>query len=173
MNYTHLTQDERYQIYILLKAGHNPSEIARAMNRDKSCISRELRRNRGERGYRPQQAHAVSQARLQGRARPRVADDTWVFVETKLAETWSPEQITGYLKAHGEPPVSHESIYQRIYADKRAGGALHHTLRCQKPAGSATGAATGVAAFPIKCRLSNVRPSSIREPASATGRVTW
>jgi IS30 family transposase len=28
--------------------------------------------------------------------------------------------------------VSHEAIYQHIYADKRAGGILHRTLRCQK-----------------------------------------
>lgn len=36
MNYTHLTQDERYQIAILNKAGHNQSDIARVMNRQKS-----------------------------------------------------------------------------------------------------------------------------------------
>ena len=46
MNYTHLTQDERYQIAILLKAGHDQSDIARVMNRHKSSISRELRRIR-------------------------------------------------------------------------------------------------------------------------------
>lgn len=56
MNYTHLTQDERYQIAILLKAGHDQSDIARVMNRHKSSTSRELRRNRGQRGYRPKQA---------------------------------------------------------------------------------------------------------------------
>jgi hypothetical protein len=32
MKYEHLTQDERYQIAILAKAGHNHSDIARAMN---------------------------------------------------------------------------------------------------------------------------------------------
>jgi IS30 family transposase len=63
---------------------------------------------------------------------PRVSSETWNVVDAKLVETWSPEQISGYLKANGEPTVSHESIYQRIYADKRAGGTLHHTLRCQK-----------------------------------------
>ena len=45
MNYTHLTQDERYQIAILNKTGHDKSDIARVM-----------KRNRGERGYRPKQA---------------------------------------------------------------------------------------------------------------------
>lgn len=42
------------------------------------------------------------------------------MVDVKLAETWSPEQISGYLKVNGQPTVGHESIYQRIYADKRA-----------------------------------------------------
>jgi IS30 family transposase len=64
MNYTHLTQDERYQIAILNKAGHNQSDIARVMNRPKSTISREMKRNRGERGHRPKQAHEFSQARM-------------------------------------------------------------------------------------------------------------
>ncbi|WP_082708706.1 helix-turn-helix domain-containing protein [Thiobacillus denitrificans] len=64
MKYTHLTQDERYQIAILAKAGHDKSEIARLMERHKSTISREMTRNRGARGYRPKQAHARSQSRI-------------------------------------------------------------------------------------------------------------
>lgn len=41
-------------------------------------------------------------------------------------------QNSGYLLVNNQPGVSHESIYQRIYADKRKGGSLHLTLRCQK-----------------------------------------
>jgi len=133
MNYTHLTQDERYQIAILIKAGHKQSDIARVMNRPPSTISRELRRNRGQRGYRPKQAHEFSQARMRacenGR---RVCPETWAFAEAKLGELWSPEQISGHLKANGQPGISHETIYQHIYADRRAGGVLHRALRCQK-----------------------------------------
>lgn len=133
MTYTHLTQDERYQIAILAKAGHSKSEIARLMDRHKSCIGREIKRNSGERGYRPKQAQAFSQARRRACENgPRIAAQTWAEVETRLAETWSPEQISGYLKANDQPTVSHESIYLHIYADKRAGGTLHRTLRCQK-----------------------------------------
>ena len=133
MNYTHLTQDERYQIAILLKAGHQQNDIARVMNRHPSTISRELSRNRGQRGYRPKQAHEFSQARMRACENgPRVAAETWTVVEAKLAETWSPEQISGHFKANGQAGVSHEAIYQRIYADKRRGGTLHRTLRCQK-----------------------------------------
>jgi len=62
----------------------------------------------------------------------RVCPDTWAFVESKLAELWSPEQISGYLKTTDQPGISHETTYQRIYADRRAGGMLHRALRCQK-----------------------------------------
>ena len=52
---TQLTQEERYQIEALLKVGHPQSEIAVVLKRHKSTISREFRRNRGLRGYRPKQ----------------------------------------------------------------------------------------------------------------------
>ena len=53
--YTQLTQEERYQIHILKRAGHNQSEIAEMLGRHKATISRELKRNTGLSGYRPQQ----------------------------------------------------------------------------------------------------------------------
>ncbi len=133
MNYTHLTQAERYQIAILSEAGHDQSEIARVMNRNPSTISRELRRNRGQRGYRPKQAHEIAQARMLARENgPRISEKTWAFVDERLGELWSPEQICGRLNERGLPSVSHEAIYQRIYADQRNGGTLHRALRCQK-----------------------------------------
>jgi len=133
MNYTHLTQAERYQIAILNKAGHEQSEIARVMSRHPSTIGRELRRNRGQRGYRAKQAHEFSQARMRACENgPRIAAETWALVEERLGELWSPEQICGRLKELGLPAASHEAIYQRIYADQRNGGTLHRALRCQK-----------------------------------------
>lgn len=132
MTYTHLTQDERYQIYILKKAGHDQSAIAKIMERDKSTISRELKRNCGARGYRPKQAQARSIARQATGNAITIHADTWSFADDKLAELWSPEQISGYLHANKQPGVSHESIYKRIYADKQLGGTLHKALRCQK-----------------------------------------
>ena len=56
MNYKHLSQIERYQIHSLMKAQHNITQIARLLGRDKSTISRELRRNAGRRGYKAKQA---------------------------------------------------------------------------------------------------------------------
>ena len=125
MNYTHLTREERYQIYALKKAGHTQVEIANVLERSASTISRELMRNLGGRGYRPKQAHHMALERYAANART-IDDATWQFAQEKLLQQWSPEQISGHAT------ISHETVYQRVYADKRTGGVLWMHLRCQK-----------------------------------------
>ena len=129
---TQLTQEERHQIEALLKAGHPQSEIATVLKRHKSTISREFRRNRGLRGYRPKQAQRLALARREAKAKPRIAPGTWERVESLLCEEWSPEQVSGWLSGEQGLHVSHEWIHQHVYADKRQGGDLHTHLRCQK-----------------------------------------
>jgi len=127
MKYKHLSQAKRYQIYALMKAGLDQTQIALLLNRHKSTISRELNRNTGSRGYRPKQACEFSTERTQNsRNAPTIAP--WVREEacTLLQIQWSPEQIASKL------PISHEMLYQHVYADKAQGGALWRNLRCQK-----------------------------------------
>ena len=131
--YTQLTRDERYQIYALRKAGHSQKEIAEVLRRNPSTISRELGRNKGLKGYRPEQAHRLAQNRKKERDRTRIPESTWARVEQLLREDWSPEQISGWLTREEGVSVSHERIYQHVYEDKRRGGDLHRHLRCQKP----------------------------------------
>ena len=57
MNYTHLTQEARYQIYTLLREGFSKRYIAWRLNRSPSTISREIKRNRARNGYFAQHAH--------------------------------------------------------------------------------------------------------------------
>ena len=125
MNYTHLTQQERYQIYALKKAGHTQIEIANVLERNASTISRELSRNSGGRGYRPKQAHCSSIDRRAMNART-VDEATWQFAQEMIMMQWSPEQISGHAD------ISPETVYQRVYANKQAGGLLWKNLRCQK-----------------------------------------
>ena len=66
MTYQHLSQTERYQIYIFMKDGKIQTQIAKLMDRHKSTISRELARNTGNRGYRPKQACLLAQERSLG-----------------------------------------------------------------------------------------------------------
>jgi len=131
MSYTQLTQEQRYQISALLKMGHNRTEIATVIGVHKSTVSRELRRNRGQRGYRPKQAHQKALSRRK-KAKPRIPKATWMLIEDKLRQDWSPEQIAGWLKRNKDIQISPERIYQYVLADKQAGGDLHKHLRCQK-----------------------------------------
>jgi len=132
MNYAQLTQGQRYQIAVLKKAGHMQVEIARLIGVDKSTISRELRRNRGLRGYRPKQAHRLSVERNQAKVRPRITEQEWQRIHALLRQEWSPDEIGARLRLEGQRAVSHEWIYQHIYTDKKNGGDLHCFLRCQK-----------------------------------------
>jgi transposase, IS30 family len=130
--YTQLTREQRYQIYALKKEGHSTAAIARNLGVHKSTISRELKRNRGARGYRPKQADELAQERKKQRVTPRITAARWRRVERLLCRDWSPEQIAGRLALEGQPSISHERIYQHVYADKREGGTLYRHLRCQK-----------------------------------------
>ena len=62
-SYSQLTEDQRYQIYEARTQGLSQTEIAESLGIHKSTVSRELKRNSGLRGYRPQQAHQLSENR--------------------------------------------------------------------------------------------------------------
>ena len=130
--YTQLTREQRYQIYALMKAGLSQTAIARIIGVHKSTISREMRRNRGLRGYRPKQAQRFVEIRRAKAVTTRISPETWIQVERLLREDWSPEQISGWLAKECRIRVSHESIYQFILNNKRQGGNLHLHLRCKR-----------------------------------------
>jgi IS30 family transposase len=136
MNYTHLTEEERYHIDELKREGLKVTDIALSIKRSVSTVSREFKRNQGERGYRPKQAQTKAQERLKKRGSAnvkRISSAALEFALKKLQEEqWSPEQIAGRLSAEGLKRISHESIYQKILADKKNGGSLYTHLRCKK-----------------------------------------
>ncbi len=129
--YMQLTRVQRYQISTLLKAGHHQTDIADLIKVHKSTVSRELRRNRGMRGYRPKQAHQFALNRCK-KAWYRIDASTWILIEALIRQEWSPEQVSDWLKVNYSLQISHEWIYQYILMDKHAGGDLHRHLRCQK-----------------------------------------
>jgi IS30 family transposase len=125
--YKHLSREERYQIYSLLKAKQTISQISRLLGRSRSIISRELVRGRGQRGYRAEQACAKASERAKNsRNALRVQPNVWAAVNFYLGIQWSPEQIAGKVS------VSHEFVSLHVYADKVAGGDLYKNLRSQK-----------------------------------------
>lgn len=129
-NYTQLTEIERYQIAVLFKRGDCQKEIAEALGRSPSTISRELRRNRGFRGYRPKQAHGFAvQRRREARKRQKLTPEVVGWIERLLAQDLSPEQVAGYLGLEKSFSLSPETVYCHVYRDRSLGGTLYLRLR--------------------------------------------
>ena len=127
-----LTGAEREQISRGLAAELSIREIARAVQRPASTISREVARNGGRAHYRAvaADARAWRQATRPKPCRLTLEPALRAIVAAKLRLDWSPEQITGWLqRAYPEDPrmhVSHETIYRTLYVQAR--GALKKEL---------------------------------------------
>lgn len=129
--YTRLTNEKRHTMETLLRKGENPASVARDLGVHRSTISRELSRN----GMTPASYHHNAAERRankekRGKNSTKVNPAVWPYVERKLRQQWSPEQISQHFKQTPDfQQVSHETIYRYIYEDKKAGGDLHKNLR--------------------------------------------
>ncbi|MEI6477671.1 MAG: IS30 family transposase [bacterium] len=134
----HLTSYEREQIAYWKSQGLGVRDIAGKVSRDHSVVSRELRRNKGQLfPYEAANAQYYAERRRRIANRPKLSKHRELkeWVHDQLMQKWSPEQIAGRLKEH--PPVhlagltiSHEAIYQWIYAESPRGAPwLYHHLR--------------------------------------------
>ena len=96
MDYTHLSQDERYQIQCLHRGGLSSHAIGRRLGRAASTVRRELARNATEGRYECRAAQRRSvQRRHAASSRPRITAAQWVRADALLREDWRPEQIAG------------------------------------------------------------------------------
>lgn len=130
MAYNQLSYEQRNEIKAYLKLGLKMVFIAHLIGVHKSTISRELKRNSGLRGYRPKQAqHKANLRRKNSRKNSRFTEAVKQQVEFYIKQDWSPEQISGYLALAEDIHISHETIYQYIWTDKRNGGSLYKHLR--------------------------------------------
>ena len=137
MRYHQITPEERYTLATLRKQVPRLScaAIARLMSRHRSTISRELRRNSSDYdgAYRYSRAQENTNGRRsRSRRKSRYDAEQWRLIEDLLREDLSPEQISGRLRRDQVLRISHETIYQRIWEDKRRGGTLFRRLR-QRP----------------------------------------
>ena len=133
-HYTHLTQEERYQIWSDKKAGFSPIAIARDLNRHVNTIRRELSRNTGLKGYRPQQTNRLAQNRLSTKPKAiKLTDELKQQIITQIQQDWSPEQIQGRWQAEGiAVTVCPATVYRFIYADPELHQQLKPHLRHKK-----------------------------------------
>ncbi|MEX2517522.1 MAG: IS30 family transposase [Gammaproteobacteria bacterium] len=104
-HYTQLTGHQRYQIYALMKAEHNQTKIAAIVCVHKATVNREVRHNRGLKGYRSSAGCGTN------------------GVPNRSAMCYMTG--TGFC-------LSHEWIYQYVLHNKASGGELYRHLRCQR-----------------------------------------
>lgn len=134
--YTHLSLEERQNIFLLKKDWKNPAEIARILRRDSSTISREIARNstilsrnlNGLKEKKPEYYHYLPDtAQVKSEARrisvnwrsPLKRPEILKYTVEHLKLGWSPDIIAGNLKLlhpnNTSMHISHECIYQFIY----------------------------------------------------------
>lgn len=116
-HFSQLSYNERRQIYSELCDGKSQSKIALMLGRDKSTISREIRRNSDHIGYLyPGYAHQKAQDRRNKNKAKLTKNETLKgLVLEKLYKRWSPASIAGSLKNEKSWTISKEAIYQWIY----------------------------------------------------------
>lgn len=120
--YAHIKKAERSEIAILLKKKYSYGEIAGALGKDKSTICREIKRNSTKGVYDPEKANAKARvkrmySKYQG-MKVVENDELRNYVESKLQEDWSPEEIAGRIKAADKHILyaSRGAIYKFIYS---------------------------------------------------------
>ncbi len=127
-----LTLPEREEISRGLVAGQSLRSIATTLGRAPSTVSREVKRNGGQRRYRANQAEQAAWDRAHRPKRCKLAQNRALarIVASKLQLQWAPRQIAGWLKRiypdDENYQVSHETIYKSLFIQAR--GALKKEL---------------------------------------------
>ena len=130
----HLTLEQRYTIQVLREFLLSQQAIANRIGKDKSVVSREIRRNADKRNgtYKAELAQRKYTERMASKPKAcKFTDEIKATVDKLLANDYSPEQIAGRCKLEGRPYVGYECIYQYIWEDKMRKGHLYLHLRHQ------------------------------------------
>lgn len=116
--YKQLSLEDRCEIAGLRANGASIRQIAAAMDRAPSTISRELKRNHAKTlSYQPSYANQLCRARRWTGSRLERHRGLRAKVLDALTKGWSPEQVSGRLaREAGHHVISHETIYRFIYA---------------------------------------------------------
>ena len=127
-----LSLDDRIEIRLGVERGESCQRIGDRIDRHKSTVCRELKRNGGREVYRPVVAHEQAWLRARRPKPTKLAQNPELCerVVEDLEGLWSPEEIAGRLKTEfGDDEsmrVSHETIYKSIYVQGR--GSLRKEL---------------------------------------------
>ena len=126
--YRHISLEERDRIAEMKSLGQTMTDMAIALGRSKSTLSRELRRNATP-AYKVYLSHQSPSEQLRGNRRRAAAQGLRVirlfgYLRNKLEQGLSPELIAGRIELElSGLSISHEAIYQYIYHPKTEGRA--------------------------------------------------
>ena len=120
-SYDQLSLDQRCEIARLREAGRSIRQIAAALDRQPSTISRELKRNTGSgpraEPYRASYAQQQTAARRWSGCKLDRNDELREQVLGRLRQGWSPEEVVGRMRLEaGRTVIGCETIYRFIYA---------------------------------------------------------
>lgn len=122
----HLSVEEREEIQAGLWAKESLRSIARRLGRPHSTISKEIAKNlpKERRVYTPRLAEERAQEKRKSRGRTErlKSEEIREYVVDHLKQGWSPEQVAGRMKEDGIGSISHEAVYQFVYAQLYRGG---------------------------------------------------
>lgn len=170
-----LTAHEREEVRVGIERGEVASVIAARLDRHRSTIGREVARNGGRAGYSATAAQERAEVERARPKTPKLAADPVLaaHVTERLKARDSPMTISVELArgTHGVAgQVSHECIYQAVYAHGRRGlpaglhKGLHRRRRCRKhrlPPGQTPSKKSPLGEF----NLIGLRPSAADERA--------
>jgi|SRR3989344_1090491 len=126
MKYSHMSVVEREIIQRMIWEKKSMRDIGKVLKRSHTSVSREVNRCGGGRVYlyRPRlaQERALEKRKSRGRKDRLKKEEIRRYVVEHLKQRWSPEQISGYMRKDGIGNISHEAIYQFIYAQVHRDG---------------------------------------------------
>lgn len=117
---SHLIKTDRQEIFLLKEKGYSLRNIATALGRSPSTISREIRRNSVQDSYTPKKAQHKSYVRWRYRKpylkKIRQNDQLECFIRERLKLHWSPETIAGVWNKQNGVSISPLTIYKYVYS---------------------------------------------------------
>lgn len=175
MKYKHLTIEEREVIDRILWEKRSVRSIAKELNRSPSSVSREIKRHYpavpSRYSSRLANEKALKNRKSRGRKDRLKNERIRTYVKEKLKLRWSPEQIAGRIRIDLGEKISHEAIYQYIYAqccngspDLRKGREdLRIYLRRRRKRRQTKGARKGQRIFKPKGNSIDLRPEIVNQ----------
>lgn len=135
MKYRHLSIVEREKLQELRWQMKSIRYIANELGRSASSVSREIKRNlpKERQVYTPRLAHERALKKRKSRGRKERLKNNIVrkYVTEHLKLGWSPEQISGCIHNEKKQHISHEAIYQYVYAQIYRNGCGYVKPECE------------------------------------------